>query len=299
MPIFFTYSHEDKEFVDQLARQLAERKAWVWIDRWELNVGDSIVERVQAALQEANAVIIILSPSSVTSSWVQRELASVIYREVQDKKSLIVPVLIKECQIPAFLSDRLYADFRTDFDAGLRTLLEALGKVTNATQGRVEAPNFHTDWAMDWGQEPAPAQVQVTLIDHSKDIPFAILTQIKVTGNEPATDRFRIYATEGLAWIGRGPILDSLVSWARADGPTITLNDSRPLIRKGGFGDEGIGIAYAIELTSRWVGTDTGKDILLTIAENLERVVGQWKKTIRPPTQAELMRGLALLSRTK
>lgn len=42
------------------------------------------------------------------------------------KGTAILPVLIADCNIPALLRSRLYADFRTQFDAGIRQLLEAL-----------------------------------------------------------------------------------------------------------------------------------------------------------------------------
>ena len=46
MPVFISYSHSDKEFVDKLAAQLIQHNARVWVDRWELNVGDSILNSV-------------------------------------------------------------------------------------------------------------------------------------------------------------------------------------------------------------------------------------------------------------
>lgn len=45
MPIFISYSHADKAFVDKLATSLVEHDAHVWVDTWELNVGDSILVR--------------------------------------------------------------------------------------------------------------------------------------------------------------------------------------------------------------------------------------------------------------
>ena len=38
MPIFISYSHENKEFVDKLARQLVAHNINIWLDRWELSV---------------------------------------------------------------------------------------------------------------------------------------------------------------------------------------------------------------------------------------------------------------------
>jgi hypothetical protein len=50
MPIFISYSHRDAQFVDKLAHQLVEHDIRVWLDRWELRVGDSLISRIQQAI---------------------------------------------------------------------------------------------------------------------------------------------------------------------------------------------------------------------------------------------------------
>jgi len=67
MPVFISYSHNDKKFVDALARQLVMHHVSVWLDRWELSIGDSIIEKVQEAIDESSALLVILSKSSTNS----------------------------------------------------------------------------------------------------------------------------------------------------------------------------------------------------------------------------------------
>jgi TIR domain-containing protein len=57
MPFFIGYSDKDESFVDRLAAQLAFRRRNVWVDRWELKIGDSILNRIQKALTEASGLI--------------------------------------------------------------------------------------------------------------------------------------------------------------------------------------------------------------------------------------------------
>jgi hypothetical protein len=47
MPIFISYSHQNKSFADKLAGQLVAHHVNVWLDTWELSIGDSIIDRVQ------------------------------------------------------------------------------------------------------------------------------------------------------------------------------------------------------------------------------------------------------------
>jgi len=53
--------------------------------------------------------------------------------------------------MPMFLRDKLYADFRTDFDTGLRAVLEGIARVTSDSLTRMETPEWHVDWSIDWG----------------------------------------------------------------------------------------------------------------------------------------------------
>ena len=116
MPVFISYSHQDKNFVEKFASQLVANKAKVWLDTWELNVGDSLITRVQEAISGASALLVILSKTSVASEWCKKELSSGLIRELEEKRVVVLPVLIEDCEIPMFLRDKLYADFRDNFD---------------------------------------------------------------------------------------------------------------------------------------------------------------------------------------
>lgn len=297
MPVFFCYAHEDKDFVDRLARQLVERRAWVWIDRWELNVGDSIIERVQTAIEEASAVIVVLSSASAASAWVKRELASIIYRQVDGERAPVIPVLIENCQIPTFLNDRLYADFRRNYDEGLQTVLQAVARVTSASQGRLETPDFHTDWAVDWGDVNGYASMHLTLIDHSAKIDYCVLTEVEIVGNDVATQRYHAFAERGFEWIQHGVLINAVADFAQRQNLQVRLTDARTQRHRVRMSDPSRGIEYSFSVSARWVGTDTGKDILLRVGDSLDRFRSEWVRRVRPPTDAE-QREIASLLRS-
>ena len=147
MPVFISYSHQDSDFATELAAQLVKHKAKVWIDQWELHVGDSLIDRIQEAIQGASALIVILSQASINSEWCKKELSSGLLRELEEKRVVVLPALIKNCEVPLFLRGKMYADFRTDFDKGLRDTLEAISRVTSEGLGRYEEPGWTIDWA--------------------------------------------------------------------------------------------------------------------------------------------------------
>lgn len=57
MAIFISYSQKDRDFVDKLCLHLVEEKIHLWLDRWELKPGDSLITSLQAALEHAGAIV--------------------------------------------------------------------------------------------------------------------------------------------------------------------------------------------------------------------------------------------------
>ncbi len=121
--VFFSYSPEDSEFALPLAARLRAAGADVWIDKWEaLTPGQKWLYNRHAAMNKCPTFLVILSPSSLTSP----EVMSSTDLAIQEGKR-VIPVLYRECEVPLRLRRLQYVDFRTDYDCGLKTLLETLG----------------------------------------------------------------------------------------------------------------------------------------------------------------------------
>ena len=194
MPVFISHSHHDKDFVDVLAAQLVLHKEYVWLDRWEIKVGDSLLDKVQGGIKSSSALIIVLSKSSVASEWCRKELNAGLMRELEERRVVVLPVLLEDCEIPLFLKDKKYADFRKDFDEGLRETLIAISAVTSDTQGRIEQPNFHTDFGIAWGNFGPYYSLQLRFIDHGETISYCVLTEVTIICNDM-----------GCCWFGGHP----------------------------------------------------------------------------------------------
>jgi hypothetical protein len=293
MPIFISYSHEDEEFVDHLAAHLIKARAHVWVDRWELRVGDSILTRVQEAIGTASALLVILSKASVVSEWCKRELNAGLVRELEEKRVVVLPVLIEDCEIPLFLRDKLYADFRTNFDEGIAKILESVASVTSDTQGRVISPEFHVDWAMDWFYVDDRFHLRFTLVEQALTEPFSILTEILIMANKTATERYRQYEAAGLDWVGRQVMLEAL-GWGEKDLFFI-LDDQFPQAKELQAVDPKTNIGFEVMITSRRLGNDTGKSILLNLTARLETIRDSQRQTLRQLTRNEMAQLLKIV----
>jgi hypothetical protein len=123
---FISYSGRDAEFVAKLTSDLNSAGVKVWWDKTEMKVGDSLHQKIQDGISNAAWLGVVLSPNSVSSAWVEKELSSALARELESRQVFVLPILYRDCQVPLFLKDKVYADFRTSYDLGLETLLERI-----------------------------------------------------------------------------------------------------------------------------------------------------------------------------
>ena len=71
--VFISYSRRDLAFVEKLAADLKEAGLDVWYDLSGLEVGSRFQREIVSALQVSQYVIVVLSPDSIVSEWVERE----------------------------------------------------------------------------------------------------------------------------------------------------------------------------------------------------------------------------------
>ena len=122
--LFISYSGKDAEFVEKLANDLVSSGVKVWWDKWVMKVGDSLHRKIQDGITNSAWLGVVLSPNSVSSPWVEKELNSAFMKELEQKEVFVLPILYKDCQIPLLLKDKLYADFRSSYKVGLIALLD-------------------------------------------------------------------------------------------------------------------------------------------------------------------------------
>ena len=72
--VFISYSHRDSHFVDLLTERLTQDDIAYWRDDKDLLVGEVIDQAISDGIQRNALFLIVLSPASIASNWVQREL---------------------------------------------------------------------------------------------------------------------------------------------------------------------------------------------------------------------------------
>ena len=186
MSVFISYNHKDKEFVDKLSLKLVYHNVKVWKDEWNISVGDSFIDKIQEALEKASYICVVFSHSSIKSEWVSREINAGLIREIEDKNLTILPIVIDDCKIPLLLRDKIYANFREDFDEGLKKLLVVLKKKYNLdNNGRInKESNYYIDYQIDVGTIADSYSMRIDVISYDTEEDYSILTRIDLVGNK-------------------------------------------------------------------------------------------------------------------
>ncbi|WP_316190989.1 toll/interleukin-1 receptor domain-containing protein [Bradyrhizobium sp. SZCCHNS2096] len=127
--VFLSHTSADKPFVRRLRTDLLDRGVpKVWIDEAEIEVGDSLIAKIEEGMKETNYIGVVLSKSSVNAPWVKKELDVAMNREIAGGEPIVLPLLYQRCEIPSFLTGKLYADFTTPeaYETSLEKLLRRL-----------------------------------------------------------------------------------------------------------------------------------------------------------------------------
>src|SRR5512146_836813 len=100
--IFISYSRADRDFVDDLIRQVEEQGFDVWVDREDIGGGKDWRAAISQAISECRFFLLVLSRSSVDSRKVTQELSL-----ADEHGRKIIPIRFQRCEIPHQMSLQL------------------------------------------------------------------------------------------------------------------------------------------------------------------------------------------------
>jgi tetratricopeptide (TPR) repeat protein len=156
--VFLSHSSEDNVFAKKLADRLERSGVKVWLDEYELNIGDSLTRNIGSAIDDYDFFAIVLSERSTASEWVQRELENALNKEIAEKKVVVLPILLEKVSLPSFLKGKVYGDFTSDeiFEESFKKLLRVFFKDKNDSGNRSDKfypDNFIPDLKFFVGRE--------------------------------------------------------------------------------------------------------------------------------------------------
>ena len=143
--VFISYSRRDLDFVERLAEDLKAAGLEVWYDLSGLDGGTRWGREIQLAIQQSQGFIVVLSPNSVESDWVEKE-----FMYAYKLKRKIVPLLYQPCDPPIWFINLHFIDVQeTNYQHHFPVILKALG-------------NKPGDVALNIGQDAVIPSIQET-----------------------------------------------------------------------------------------------------------------------------------------
>jgi len=182
-----------------------------------------------------------------------------------------------------FLREKRYADFRKDYDQALSDTLDAIAGVTSDTQGRIERPEYHTDWGIDWGTiADGRFALRFMFVDHSERFPFCVVSEVQFSCDEGLTRRMLDYHRRDAAWFVDLVLLTAFVDGVLKDGVgEFVLEDANQKHAKFNFSDRRSGVVFEVVVSSRRLGVDTGLNTLTDWGLHVRNMFDDLTKKLR------------------
>lgn len=137
--VFMSHATADKPEVEWIANTLRGLRPELdfWIDSWSMVPGDSLIAKINDGLSSSDRLVVFLTPSSVASRWVAKELDAGLVLEVAQQHgfkgdNFVIPVVLKALpanySFPPLMAPKLRCDFTTatSFEAACAELLRGI-----------------------------------------------------------------------------------------------------------------------------------------------------------------------------
>ncbi|AOT10347.1 toll/interleukin-1 receptor domain-containing protein [Pseudoalteromonas luteoviolacea] len=130
--VFLSHNHKDKKFVRRLARDIECHGIRVWLDEAEMNIGDSLVQKIREGIDNVDYFAVVLSNNSINAPWVKNELDVAINYQIAGRLK-VLPIILENVELPSFLIGKLYSNFSdpSEYTNELEKVIKSMGVAFN------------------------------------------------------------------------------------------------------------------------------------------------------------------------
>jgi hypothetical protein len=174
--VFISYSRQDQTYARNLANDLRKRSFDVWIDD-RIGAGDRWWSTIVQAIHDSAAFIVVMTPDSEESEWIEREIMLAL-----DEGKQIFPLLLRGKNFAIFINKQ-YTDVTSsqmppqDFYDQLRNVVKRR-EFVEAEQPKADSIKWGNSGNLFWvGHDLMLAIHKLSRDESSKDDVFLTLQQ--------------------------------------------------------------------------------------------------------------------------
>jgi hypothetical protein len=93
--VFVSHNRQQKPWVRELVLQWRSLGIRVFFDEDNILPGENIVRGIEQGLTRSRHVVLIITPTSMSSKWVAMEVATTIYTDIDANERKLIPVLLE------------------------------------------------------------------------------------------------------------------------------------------------------------------------------------------------------------
>jgi hypothetical protein len=129
--VFLCHNSADKPWVERLAEHIESetfdgtdsgRPLEVFYDKWDIDIGQNFIQRINDGLQRARFVAVVISPEFLTAPWTSFEWTHIVAMDPMNVRARLIPIYRRElsldgsktCELPAPFRALNWLDFRRD-----------------------------------------------------------------------------------------------------------------------------------------------------------------------------------------
>ncbi|MBV6505004.1 MAG: hypothetical protein ILNGONEN_00560 [Syntrophorhabdaceae bacterium] len=136
--VFISYAWKNQPIAKQLQRDLQRDGVEVFVDYEKISGGDSLPDRISAALDWCNTLILLWSADAAASYYVKQEWTSAFHLQRR-----LIACVLDGTTLPALLRGRLYLNF-IPYEAGYAQLCHSLGVQPKPAAEKTAPPEVTT-----------------------------------------------------------------------------------------------------------------------------------------------------------
>lgn len=107
---FISYTGNDRAWAEWIAWILEDAGFTVVIQAWDFKAGQDFVQRMEEALSQTRKLIAVLSQDYFDAKYTNAEWRAAFAADPSGGERRLLPIRVKECQLPHLLASRIYVD---------------------------------------------------------------------------------------------------------------------------------------------------------------------------------------------